>query len=237
MDSRPRLHWGRPRAGMTGVGARMTGWARGWEVGEGDGSPHPRTTDGEGQQDSSTPLRCARNDMWSGEEERVDSRPRLHWGRRGNNGRVGAGMTGRGFCGAGAWRDGRPQGSTEKGLKGKAILRWVQNRIGPGEAKKENENRIGLSVRPNAEPRLRSTGGEGARRGRGWVPASARTTDGEGMDSCPRLHWGRPRAGMTGWARGWEVGEGDGSPHPRGQRMGKGWIPALVFIGAGSTRE
>ena len=24
---------------------------------------------GEGQQDSSTPLRCARNDMWSGEEE------------------------------------------------------------------------------------------------------------------------------------------------------------------------
>ena len=54
--------------------------------------------------------------------------------------------------------------STEKGLKGKAILRWVQNRIGLGEAKKENENRIGLSVRPNAELRLRSMGGEGARR-------------------------------------------------------------------------
>ena len=89
--------------------------------------------------------------------------------------------------------------------------------------------------------------GLGARmggRGRGWVPASARTTDGEGMDSRSRLHWGRLYAGitgvgarMTGWARGWEVGEGDGSPHPRGQRMGKGWIPAPVFIGAGSSRE
>ena len=87
---------------------------------------------------------------------------------------------------------------TEKGLKGKSILRWAQNRIGLGEAKNENENRIGLSVGPNAEPRLRSTGGEGARRGRGWVPASARTTDGEGMDSRPRLHWGRLYAGITG---------------------------------------
>ena len=122
---------------------------------------------------------------------------------------------------------------TEKGLKGKAILRWVQNRIGLGEAK--NENGIGLSVRSNAGPRLRSMGGEGeTRRARGWVPASARTTDGEGMDSRPRLYGGRLYAGMTGWARGWEVGEGDGSPHPRGQRMGKGWIPAPVFMGAGS---
>ncbi len=49
-----------------------------------------------------------------------------------------------------------------------------------------------------------------------------------------RLHEGRRYAGitgvgarMTGWARGWEVGEGDGSPHPRGQRMGQGRIPAL----------
>ena len=49
---------------------------------------------------------------------------------------------------------------TEKGLKGKAILRWDQNRIGLGEAK--NENGIDLSVGPNAELRLRSMGGEGA---------------------------------------------------------------------------
>ena len=48
-----------------------------------------------------------------------------------------------------------------KRFKGKAILRWAQNRIGPGEAKNENENRIGLSVGPNAELRLRSSGGEG----------------------------------------------------------------------------
>ena len=163
-----------------------------------------------------------------------------------------------------------------------------------------------FSVGPNAGPRLRSTGEEEARRGRGWVPASARTTDGEGMDSRPRLYGGRLFAGITGvgagmmgwgfcgagavaggrpqgsplrrrgredkanllwaqnriglgeaknenenriglsvrpnagprlWSMGGEVGEGDGSPHPRGQRMGKGWIPAPVFIGAGSSRE
>ena len=58
-----------------------------------------------------------------------------------------------------------------------------------------------------------------------------------GMDSRLRLHGGRLCAGMTGWARGWEVGEGDGSPHTRGQRMGKGWIAAPVFTGEGSTRE
>ena len=31
-----------------------------------DGSPHPRGQREEGQQDSSAPLRCARNDMWGG---------------------------------------------------------------------------------------------------------------------------------------------------------------------------
>ena len=186
--------------------------ARGWVPAS------ARTTDGEG----------------------MDSRPRLYGGRpRAGITGVGVGMTGRGFCGAGAvtGRATTRVAPMEKGFKGKAILRWVQNRIGLGEAKKENENRVGLSVGPNAEPRLRSTGGEEARRDRGWVPASARTTDGEGMDSRPRLYGGRLYAGMTGWARGWEVGDGDGSPHPRGQRMGKGWIPASVFTGAGSTRE
>ena len=71
---------------------------------------------------------------------------------------------------------------------------------------------------------------------RGWVPASARTTGG-GWDSRPRLHGGRPFCGGTGGA-GMTGGGGflhpssrgqalcgkhagrDGSPHPRGQRVG-----------------
>ena len=59
--------------------------------------------------------------------------------------------------------DGRPEGwpVRRRGREGKAILRWAWNRIGLGEAKKENENRIDLSVLPNAQPGLRSTGGEG----------------------------------------------------------------------------
>ena len=45
--------------------------------------------------------------------------------------------------------------------------------------------------------------------GRGWVPAYARTTEGDGG--------GRPRGTPLR-----EVGEGDGSPHTRGQRRGTG---------------
>ncbi len=38
--------------------------------------------------------------------------------------------------------------------------------------------------------------------GRGWVPAPAMTTDGEGMDSCPpRLRGDRLRSGITGVGR------------------------------------
>ena len=63
--------------------------------------------------------------------------------------------------------------------------------------------------------------GEGARRGRGWVPASARTTDGEGMDSRPRLHGG----GLLGEGEGvlWGGGTGDhkGRPTEKGIK-GKG---------------
>ena len=84
MDSRLRLHEGRLYAGITGVGARTGGGGRGWVPAS------ARTTDGEG----------------------MDSRPRLHWGRpRAGITGVGAGMTGRGFCGAGAVAGGRPQGS------------------------------------------------------------------------------------------------------------------------------
>ena len=107
-------------------------------------------------------------------------------------------------CGAGAVTRGATTrvACTEKGLKGKAILRWAQNRIGPGETKNENGNRIGLSVGPNADLRLWSTGGEEARRDRGWVPACARTTE-EGGRAIPSDEILRLRSE-------WRVGEWHG---------------------------
>ena len=64
-------------------------------------------------------------------------------------------------------------------------------------------------------------GGEGKR---GWVPAFARTTGG-GTVNLPRLHGGGLCAGS---------GDGDGSPHPRGQRR-EGRLIFPVFTGAGSA--
>ena len=51
--------------------------------------------------------------------------------------------------------------------------------------------------------------------GRGWVPASARTTDGEGMDSRIRLHGGR----LLGEGEGvlWGGGTGDHKGRPYGE--------------------
>ena len=77
------------------------------------------------------------------------------------------------------------------------------------------------------EPPLRRGRKDGGRWG--WVPASARTTGGDGFPL--------PSSLGAGFARG----DGDGSPHPRGQRVGVdsrfredngwGWIPASVFTG------
>ena len=90
----------------------------------------------------------------------------------------------------------------------------------------------------------------------GWVPASARTTDGGGGGS-PTLHGGealggRTREGGGGWWAGrrgirlhWGQagGDGDGSPHTRGQRMGEreegggvGWVALRVGGGGMGSR-
>ena len=149
-----------------------TGWARGWEVGEGDGSP-ARTTDGEG----------------------MDSRPRLHWGR------LYAGTNGSG-CG----NDGLGR---EDGRWGKGMGPRIREDNGWGRDGFPPPSSLGQALRGNNGSGC-GNDGLGARMGgggRGWVPASARTTDGEGMDSRPRLHGGRL------------LGEGEGQVL---------WVPAFA---------
>ena len=211
-------------------------------MGEGDGSPHPRGQRGEGQQDSSTPLRCARNDMWSGEEERDGFPPPSSLGQapRGNDG-------------SGCENDGLDQGARD-GFPGVFTGVGAGNNgggMGPRIREDNGWGRDGFPP-PSSEGRLYARNdGLGARMGgggRGWVPASARTTDGEGMDSRSRLHWGRLCAGITGvgarMTGGGSVGQGrwrdgrpQGSPLRRrelrvreffaGVRMRGGWIRRL----------
>ena len=123
---------------------------------------------------------------------------RLHWGR------LYAGMTsGCENDGLGARMGGRGEGDGSPHPRGQRMGKgWIP-------AKNENENRIGLSpssLRGEGKRQaLRGNNGSGCGNdglgarmgggGRGWVPASARTTDGEGMDSRPRLHGGRLFAG------------------------------------------
>ena len=130
--------------------------------------------------------------------------------------------------------------------------------------------------RVGVDSRFRRHGDRLPAGGRGWVPASARTTGGggfplpssRGQAPCggtgmgPRIRedngWGWiPASVVTG--AGFLRGDGDGSPHPRGQRVGMdsrfrlhwgqalrggtgigprirednggGWIPAPVFTG------
>ena len=113
--------------------------------------------------------------------------------------------------------------------------------------------------REGVDSRFRRHGGRLSAGGRGWVPASARTTGGggfplpssRGQALCggtgigPRIRedngWGWiPASVVTG--AGFLRGDGDGSPHPRGQRVGvdsrfrrhwdrlpaggRGWVPA-----------
>ena len=52
--------------------------------------------------------------------------------------------------------------------------------------------------------------------------------EGGGDDSRPRLYGGRLYTGTT---------EGGMGPRIREDNEGKGWVPALVSTGAGSTRE
>ena len=64
---------------------------------------------------------------------------------------------------------------------------------------------------------------QGGREGEGWVHAFARITGGDGFPHPSS--WGQVLRGGTGMGpRIREDNEGDGSMHPRGQRMG--WVPA-----------
>ena len=74
--------------------------------------------------------------------------------------------------------------------------------------------------------------------GRGWVPASARTREGEKMGPRIREDTGRGRRWVPAFARTREgekmgpriredTGRGeDGSPHSRGHGRGRRWVPA-----------
>ena len=85
-----------------------------------------------------------------------------------------------------------------------------------------------------------SSRGQAVRGGRGWVPASARTTGGEWVAVFVFAGAGCERGDGDGFpsasSRGQAVsgGEGDGSPHPRGH--GRDGFPLTVFAGASSLR-
>ena len=240
MDSRFRLHWGKALRGGTGIGPRIredNGWGwipasvvtgTGFLRGDGDGSPHPR-----------------------GQRVGVDSRFRRHWGQ--------------------ALRGGTGMGPRIREDNGWG---WIPASVvtGTGFLRGDGDG----SPHPRGQwvgvdSRFRLHGDRLPAGGRGWVPAYARTTGGggfplpssRGQASCggtgmgPRIRedngWGWiPASVVTG--TGFLRGDGDGSPHPRGQWVGvdsrfrlhwgrlsaggRGWVPASARTtgGDGFTR-
>ena len=71
----------------------------------------------------------------------------------------------------------------------------------------------------------------------GWVPASARTTEGRGSDGSRRdVMAGGTGGSRTAPTRWLSEGMRDGSPHPRGQRRGGGAMGEARRDGGGNGR-
>ena len=161
-----------------------------WDWGEGRVPASARTTDwGRARIDSERRTQCRTAPTELGRVEGTgDGSPHPRdngWGRDGFPPPSSLGQAPRGNDGLGARMGGGGRGWVP------ASARTTDGalRRGPGDGFPPPSS-LGQALRGNNGSGC-GNDGLGARMGgggRGWVPASARTTDGEGMDSRPRLH-------------------------------------------------